>query len=434
MPKPFCSNRDLRSIVAVFVASIAILISPMTMAWGGDGTLSAAIATTPLRPAPIATSPGGTTGADDAFGPVDYLAAAARLTLRFRGYPELTGDYRVSPDHMISIPVIGRIYIAGLDTEALEKALSTKLSQVTQKDAFVTVEIAAYHSVFVTGFVKNPGAIEWRPDLTVLQAITLVGGMATEAMPGPIPGSGESPLALQKAIDAEKRDLATIAKLQAERQGAPQITVPPQLISLVGPGGADELIARESKTLASDRESVAAKLAALQQGITAGNTEMASLREQISKLNAQLQLRRDFGSKVRDLFTKGIVTAERNLEEEIKVTDLEEKITNINVGLAKSAGTVAELQLSAVALKRDRDSAIGTELARIERESAQLSLEISAARHMPAPLPQQASKQVGDTPKSPLQIVRQQSGGTTTIAADEGTLMRPGDVLIVGRS
>ncbi len=361
----------------------------------------------------------------------DYLAAAERLALRFRGYPELTGDYRISPDRFLSVPVIGRVSIIGLDLAGLEKTLSVKLSQIVQKEAFVTAEIAAYRPVFVTGAVRNPGAIEWRPDLTVLQAIALVGGIAAEVPAGFGSVGGANALTLEKAVDGQKRDLATIARLEAERRGDNRISVPTELVTLVGVDEADELIAHETEIMMSSHEADAAKLATLQQGIQAGTNEIASLETQVEKLDAQLKLRIDYRGKVKDLFTKGIITAERSMEEDIKVTDLEEKITNIKVGLAKSAGTVAELQLAAVGVKRDRTGLIEAELSRVAGSSAQLAIDIAAARLTPKP--ELASNRSQDQHRSPLQIVRQENGGSTTISADQGSLMRPGDVLIVGR-
>src|SRR5215204_700934 len=51
----------------------------------------------------------------------DDLANAERLSIRFRGYPDLTGDYRVHPDETVSIPVVGRISVSRLSPAALEK-------------------------------------------------------------------------------------------------------------------------------------------------------------------------------------------------------------------------------------------------------------------------------------------------------------------------
>ena len=368
-----------------------------------------------------------------AAGRDDYLAAASRLTLRFRGYPELTGDYRVNPDNVISVPVIGRVSIVGLTLAELEKTLSVRLSRIVQKEAFVTAEIAAYFPVYVTGAVRNPGAVEWRPGLNVLQAIALVGGMAMEVTPGVSPLNGANPLDLEKAIDDQKRDVAVIARLRAERAALSEVSTPQALVGLVGANEAKTLIAAQNVILQNQRAAETSKRQILQEGIDAGSTEINSLREQMRQLNKQLEMRQGYREKVQDLLKKGITTAERDMEEGIKITDLEEKISNVRVGLAKSASSVAELRLAVDGLQHDRIGVIDAELDRLERHSAQLGLQISAYRQLPLNVPVTKAEDAKTELKSPLSIVRQANGASQTIPADQGTLMQPGDVLIVAR-
>ena len=161
---------------------------------------------------------------------------------------------------------------------------------------------------------------------------------------------------------------------------------------------------------------------------------MSALQAQLGDLNTQLQLRQDYRNRVRTLIAKGISTAERDLEEGIKVTDLQEKITNIRVALAKNAETVAQLRLSEDGVRRDRLAAIDAELDRVERQSAQLDIEISAMRQLPRDLPKTAKDLSTDEPRSPFQSVRRRYGASVTIAAERGTFMLPGDVLIIARS
>jgi hypothetical protein len=418
----------------ILAVAVAVLVAftprlPATHALARAAAVADAPPSTEAKPVPEARDSHAEIAPDD-----DYLSAASRLTLRFRGYPELTGDYRVSADRVISIPVIGRVSIAGLKLPDLEKTLSSRLSQIVQKEAFVSAEIAAYLPVYVTGAVRNPGAVEWRPGLSVLQAIALVGGMAAEVVPGGTPLAGSNPLLLEKAVDEQKRNLAVLARLHAERKSLTEVPVPTQLVSLVGAAEAESLIAKQREILHNELGAQTSKLDILQEGIDAGQSEMSSLKAQLAELDTQLQLRQDYRARVRTLIAKGISTAERELEEGIKVTDLEEKITNIRVAMAKSAETVAQLRLSADGVRRDRVAVIDAELNRIEGQSAQLDLEISAMRQLPRDLPKTAKDASAEDPKSPFQIVRRRNGGSVTIDAERSTLMQPGDVLIVARS
>ena len=345
----------------------------------------------------------------------EFLAAADRLYLRFMGYPELTGEYRVGPDQSISVPVLGRLRIADIDPTELEKDLAAKIAQITKKEGYVTVEISAYKPIFITGSVKHPGAIEWHPDMTVIQAIALTGGVGAE--PGAAGGAdaGGRSEALEKDIDNLKRVLATIARLTAERDGSAQIATPQRLVTLVGDVEADKLISHEVDLLRSERDALAAKLKILEEGISDGKSEIAALREQSTKITEQLQLRRDYLRRMGSL---------RPDEEEIKVSDLAEKVANVEGNIAKSTASVAELELAALGLKKDRESAIGSDLDRLDRESAQLEITISAF--------QNANGTIENKAKSiQYQIVRKKKDGSDTFAANEVTLLKPGDVLSV---
>ncbi|HTR13112.1 MAG TPA: polysaccharide biosynthesis/export family protein [Roseiarcus sp.] len=345
----------------------------------------------------------------------EFLAAADKVYLRFMGYPELTGEYRVGPDESISIPVVGRIRIADLDSAQLENVLSAKIGQITRKEGYVTVEISAYKPIFVTGAIKRPGAIEWRPGLTVIQAIALTGGVGAELGATGEAGAGSFSQALERDVDNEKRVLATMARLTAERDGSPQITIPQRLVTLVGDAEANKLISHEADLLKSNRDALASKLAILEQGISDGKLEIGALREQATKFTEQLQLRRDYIRKLGSL---------RPDEEQLKLSDLEEKLANVQGNIAKSSVSVAEMQLTALGLKKDRRSAIQTDLDRLDKESSQLEIAIRALRNA------NGSSQ-SETKSIEYQIVRQKSDGSNTFAADEITLLKPGDVLSV---
>ena len=345
----------------------------------------------------------------------ELLAAADRLYLKFMGYPELTGEYRVGPDQSISIPVLGRLRIADIDPTQLEKDLAAKIAHITQKEGYVTVEISAYKPIFITGAVKHPGAIEWHPDMTVIQAIALTGGMGAEPGVGGGVDAGGRSQTLEKDIDNLKRVLATIARLTAERDESAQIVTPERLVTLVGDVEADRLISHEADILRSNRDALAAKLKILQEGISDGKLEISALRDQSTKINEQLQLRRDYMRKLGSL---------RPDEEEIKLSDLAEKLANIEGNTAKSTASVAELELAALALKKDREGAIGSDLDRLDREAAQLEISINGFQNANWSLENRAKS-------TQYQIVRQKKDGSDTFAANEVTLLKPGDVLSV---
>ena len=83
----------------------------------------------------------------------------------------------VLPDGSITFPLIGRIDVAGLDTSEVERRITAKLKEYLP-DPVVTVTIAATdgNRAYVMGKVIRPGYLIISGPISVLQAISSVGG------------------------------------------------------------------------------------------------------------------------------------------------------------------------------------------------------------------------------------------------------------------
>lgn len=93
----------------------------------------------------------------------------------------------VLPDGSITFPLIGRIEVSGLSTTEVEQLVTAKLKAYLP-DPVVTVLIVGIegHRAYVTGKVLHPGSVILNGPITVLQAISLVGGFDRFADPGGI--------------------------------------------------------------------------------------------------------------------------------------------------------------------------------------------------------------------------------------------------------
>ena len=83
----------------------------------------------------------------------------------------------VLPDGSVTFPLIGRVEVAGLSTPEVEQRIILKLKKYFP-DPIVTVVIVGIEGnrAFVTGKVIHPGPLIISGPITVLQAISLVGG------------------------------------------------------------------------------------------------------------------------------------------------------------------------------------------------------------------------------------------------------------------
>ena len=146
------------------------------------------------------------------------LLGAERIQLRVNGYPDLNGEYRINPDQTISIAGLRRVPVDSMSLPDLEAYLSERLSASLRREISVSVEIARFRPYFVTGQVAQPGAVEWRPGLTLIQAISLAGGVARS----PTRSEADTPergLLTEQARAQQRFALAQLARLKAEKDG-----------------------------------------------------------------------------------------------------------------------------------------------------------------------------------------------------------------------
>lgn len=107
------------------------------------------------------------------------LHPADRLQVSVWRDTALQREVRVLPDGSITLPLVGRIMVAGLDTDTIEKQLVERLKPY-MPDPIVTVAVIAAEGnvVYVVGKVVKPGAVPLITDATTaLQALSLVGGL-----------------------------------------------------------------------------------------------------------------------------------------------------------------------------------------------------------------------------------------------------------------
>jgi polysaccharide export outer membrane protein len=110
------------------------------------------------------------------------IGAKDLLEITVFNLPELSQTVRVSEDGSITLSLLGRVEVAGLTAQELEKKLASLLDQQYTKNARVTVFIREFQKVAVIGAVGRPGQYELVGPTTLLQVIAQAGGLTAQAM------------------------------------------------------------------------------------------------------------------------------------------------------------------------------------------------------------------------------------------------------------
>lgn len=116
---------------------------------------------------------------DDAAGtPVYRLNPGDVLRISVWREEELLREARIQPDGSVSYPLVGSVMAAGQTADEVAVTIRERLERFIP-DAVVTVELleALGYRVFVIGEVNRPGEYQLSQPITVMQALSIAGGL-----------------------------------------------------------------------------------------------------------------------------------------------------------------------------------------------------------------------------------------------------------------
>lgn len=92
--------------------------------------------------------------------------------------PDLSRNVLVRPDGFISFPLVQDLKAAGMPPARLKSNLEERLQKyLTAPNVTVIVEQIRHYRIYVTGKVQAPSSFILEKPITVLQAISLAGGL-----------------------------------------------------------------------------------------------------------------------------------------------------------------------------------------------------------------------------------------------------------------
>ncbi|HEY3493090.1 MAG TPA: polysaccharide biosynthesis/export family protein [Polyangiaceae bacterium] len=112
------------------------------------------------------------------------VGAGDIVTIQIVGEKDLPQEYEVASDGTVMIPYIQTVTVAGLEPRDIAAIVRQKLiDKKILVDPTVVVQVKEYHSrtVIMLGQVAKPGSFPLTPGLTLMQAISLAGGLTSIA-------------------------------------------------------------------------------------------------------------------------------------------------------------------------------------------------------------------------------------------------------------
>ena len=99
---------------------------------------------------------------------------------------ELSGDFDVSGQGELALPLIGQVKVQGRTINEVEITITQRYGKDYLVNPQVNVEVLNYRPFFILGEVRSPGSYAYVSGMTVINAIALAGGYTPRANKGRI--------------------------------------------------------------------------------------------------------------------------------------------------------------------------------------------------------------------------------------------------------
>ena len=112
----------------------------------------------------------------------DYrLGASDRLRIVVFGEDNLSGEFSVSGDGRISLPLIGDVPASGKTVREVQDEIIAALKNGYLKDPRVSAEVLSFRPFYIFGEVLKPGEYPYSDGITAMNAIASSGGFTYRA-------------------------------------------------------------------------------------------------------------------------------------------------------------------------------------------------------------------------------------------------------------
>ena len=355
---------------------------------------------------------------------IEWQAAEAT----FSELGPLGGTYVVGADGNIAFPFVGAVTAAGVTTTDLASRLSAALEKTLglTTPPNVSIEVAAFAPVYVTGMVQTPGAYDFAPGLNVIKAVSLAGGERHSDQANSSQDLANLQGTYQLMLSQRIRLRIQLARLDAEMAQQDHFTVPTDLQGLPG---VDPIVASEKAALDADRQSVALQIAGYKNQIELNKKQLDNLAQKKVTVQQELQIAQGQLADVQKLAQSGLAITARVSSLQSDVATFQSQLLDIDANTLQAQQAIS----NAENLQQAAQTTFLIQTANTQRDIAgqvaDLDVKIATQENMireglvAAPVADPGEAQ----PLFSYKIMR----GGQTLDADATTAVLPGDVVLM---
>jgi len=109
------------------------------------------------------------------------LGSGDKIRLIIFGEPDLSGEFTISGDGVVSLPLIREVQAAGLTATQLQMKVESAFKEGYLKDPRVSIEVLSFRPFYILGEVNRPGQYPYSNGITVVNAVALASGFSYRA-------------------------------------------------------------------------------------------------------------------------------------------------------------------------------------------------------------------------------------------------------------
>ncbi|MFD1343041.1 polysaccharide biosynthesis/export family protein [Litorisediminicola beolgyonensis] len=312
------------------------------------------------------------------------LVAGDRVSLVFTGH-DAPQSVTLDLDGAIRIPGLGGVALAGLTLDAaearIEEAAATSGLFVSPQ-ATLGLDLAA--PVVVAGAVQEPGAIAFRPGLTVAAALALAGGPRRAVDRVELAVAANEARARATEIGYRiATDTVRSVRLEAALSGASDLTLTHEAraqIPVSARAGLPALLRAATEQLATERDLASrleASWAAESAALTDRITRLDQDRSGLDALLLRAETARDSARALRD---QGLTTEAALVLAETRATEAAARMLDIDEARARAERAVEQIRRDRLRFRADQRLRRETELGEARAALAELILRHAEAQ------------------------------------------------------
>ncbi|WP_282182843.1 polysaccharide biosynthesis/export family protein [Aliiroseovarius marinus] len=347
----------------------------------------------------------------------------------------VSGDYRISTEGVLSMPLIGSISAIGQTAPALARQIEFEIERklAISPAPRVGIEVTGHQPIFVLGEVTSPGSYAYRPGLTAQQALALASGLirlsptnagafAQDTMR--LGGEVRRLEAEIKALQEERTRL--VADLEdLDRAADDMVTsIRPRPRGIEG-----DILDATQKARAAQGERLRDLQDVLREQIDRMTEQITLRSEQIERTTAEL-------ADVTSLKERGLTVNTRVNALTTALNDLESKKLQLEIARLTARQQLNLAERDTLALTDDARARTLEQLNRVDRDLASLDIRLATSEALraqavasglavPDPLAEELTE---------YRVTRMVDGAPITLVIAPTDPLKPGDTIEVSRS